>query len=182
MLISEDYKQQNSQLHASRSDYGTGGRAVANHAEMLARLFHCADALDYGCGKGTLAVGLRYLGSNLIVTEYDPAVEGKDAPPKPAELVVCSDVLEHVEPECLDAVWYHIHSLTKKALFFTVHCGPAQKTLPDGRNAHLTQQPPEWWLTQAFRLFKFHSGSIGPDHLGCCLLPREDVPAWWRGC
>lgn len=182
MLISDAYKQQNSALHASRADYGTGGRAVAHHVETIARMHRCVDVLDYGCGKGTLAVGLRYLGSTLPVAEYDPALGGKDTAPKPADLVVCSDVLEHVEPECLDAVWHHLHSLTRKALFFTVHTGPAQKTLPDGRNAHLTQQPPEWWLTSAFRLFRFHSGSIGPDHVGCCMLPRADVPSWYRGC
>ena len=30
--------------------------------------------------------------------------------------------------------------------FFTVHTGPAMKVLADGRNAHLIQQPPDWWL------------------------------------
>jgi hypothetical protein len=35
--------------------------------------------------------------------------------------------------------------VTDKYGFFTIHTGPAVKTLPDGRNAHLIQQPFDWW-------------------------------------
>ena len=35
---------------------------------------------------------------------------------------------------------------TKKFGFFTIHSGPAVKVLEDGRNAHLIQKPPSWWL------------------------------------
>ena len=36
---------------------------------------------------------------------------------------------------------------------FTVHTAPAKKVLPDGRNAHLIQQPPEWWLPKFMERF-----------------------------
>ena len=45
--------------------------------------------------------------------------------------------------------------LTEVVAFLTVHTGPASKILPDGRNAHINQQPMEWWLpklTQRFEL------------------------------
>jgi hypothetical protein len=60
--------------------------------------------------------------------------------------VACIDVLEHIEPHLLDSVLDHLKSLAVQALFATVHCGPAKKILSDGRNAHLIQQPPSWWL------------------------------------
>lgn len=37
---------------------------------------------------------------------------------------------------------------------FTVCRGPAVKTLPDGRNAHLIQQPPAWWLPKFIERFE----------------------------
>ena len=61
-------------------------------------------------------------------------------------MVACIDVLEHIEPEYLQGVFDHLQDLTEVILFATVHTGPAGKTLSDGRNAHLTQQPMEWWL------------------------------------
>ena len=79
------------------------------------------------------------------VLEYDPAIEGKNKVPLPADLVVCTDVLEHIEPEYLDSVLVHLASLTQLASFFVVHTGPAQKELADGRNAHLTIENSEWW-------------------------------------
>jgi FkbM family methyltransferase len=97
--------------------------------------------LDYGCGKQTLAAALP----DLRVIGYDPAVPGLDAPPQPADLVVCTDVLEHVEPELIDNVLDDLCRVAKKAAFVTVATRPAVKTLADGRNAHLTVQPLAWW-------------------------------------
>ena len=66
--------------------------------------------------------------------------------PKEAELVCCIDVLEHVEPLYIDAVLIDLKKITIEHGFFTIHTGPARKTLPDGRNAHLIQKPTSWWL------------------------------------
>lgn len=77
--------------------------------------------------------------------EYDPAIEGIDALPLPAELLICTDTLEHVEPDRIDAVLTHIRSLTLIAAYLVISTQPAHKTLRDGRNAHLIVESPEWW-------------------------------------
>jgi hypothetical protein len=46
-----------------------------------------------------------------------------------------------------------LKSLVERCGFFTVHIGPAIKTLPDGRNAHLIQQPADWWLPRLMSRF-----------------------------
>lgn len=109
--------------------------------------------LDYGCGhnlslKRTLKpeTAFRYQG-------YDPGVPEYAGDPVPAEMVVCIDVLEHIEPDLIDNVLDHLEELTEKILFATVHTGPAGKNLPDGRNAHLIQKPPEWWLPKFIERF-----------------------------
>jgi hypothetical protein len=73
-------------------------------------------------------------------------VERFRKPPFPAELVCCIDVLEHIEPDKIDAVLDHLKSLTQGIAFLSIDTGPAKKTLSDGRNAHLIQEGWLWWL------------------------------------
>jgi hypothetical protein len=68
-------------------------------------------------------------------------------------MVACIDVLEHIEPHLLDNVLDDLRRVTRDLLFVTVDCGPAVKVLPDGRNAHLIQQPPSWWLPKLMSRF-----------------------------
>ncbi len=47
-----------------------------------------------------------------------------------------------------------LKGITKNLGFFSVHTGPAVKTLPDGRNAHIIQQPSSWWLPRMCQHFE----------------------------
>lgn len=153
--ISEEYVKANRELHETNEQYGTSsGRRVGTVKSLIDNL-KPQTVLDYGCGKGLLAKNL-----SIPIWEYDPAIPGKDSPPRPADLVVCTDVLEHIEPEYLDAVLRDLARVTLKTGYFVICTGPAGKTLPDGRNAHLIQQPREWWeakLAEHFSIGKFLS-------------------------
>ena len=142
MRITDEYRDQNMQLHRTRPDYGANG---ARHAEAIRNIcmsWNIKSLLDYGCGKGSLIEALRVPWAR----GYDPCVPGMDVDPKPAEMVVCTDVLEHVEPACVEEVLDHMEKLTRRLLFVGISLRPAGKTLPDGRNTHLTVQPAAWWL------------------------------------
>ena len=161
MLITPEYRQLNRGLHRRRPDYGTSGHRWARTALSLALAYKARDILDYGCGKQTLAEALKDTDYGATARArtgkdlrgYDPALEGLDASPDPADIVVCGDVLEHVEPECLDAVLDDLRRVTRKAALLVVATRPAEKTLEDGRNAHLTVEPAEWWLPRITRRF-----------------------------
>lgn len=84
---------------------------------------------------------------------YDPAFP-EYGDPRPAELVCCIDVLEHIEPEYLDAVMEGLHKITYKLGFFSIATAPAKKILSDGRNAHLIQKPAAWWLPVLSKRFE----------------------------
>lgn len=140
MLISQDYRELNRRLHSERPDYGVSGERWAAHIRRLADHAHTRDILDYGCGKRTLEKALGFQ-----IRNYDPCISGVDAVPEPAELVVCGDVLEHIEPENLDDVLDDLKRVTSKWGFFVINTGPAKKFLADGRNAHLIQEKWEWW-------------------------------------
>lgn len=139
--ITPEYVEMNRQLHELKKGYGTSGERWARAILDYSMHYQTRDILDYGCGKATLSYALPF-----DIRCYDPAIEGLDKPPEPADIVVCTDVLEHVEEQCVDAVLDELQRLTRIFLFATVATGPARKNLPDGRNAHITQRPLLWWL------------------------------------
>ena len=159
MRFTPEYQALNRKLHASNPTFGGHGSKWAEHVQKVAQLMNSTSILDYGCGKGSLAMAVP-----LPIREYDPAVPGKDADPAPADLVVCTDVLEHIEPECLQEVLDHIASLTVRIAFFTIHCGAASKNLPDGRNAHLSQHSMQWWTEQINKRFVIAQSQIVGAH------------------
>ena len=148
-LISEQYRKQLVAMHKSLPRFGIGSK---HRKEFIASLGY-ENILDYGCGKGRLGIG----------KSYDPAVKEFSEDPAPADLVVCTDVLEHIEPECLDDVLKHIRSKMLKAGYFTIGCSPAAKKLPDGRNAHLIIKPPEWWVKKLSGYFVIKNSSTYLD-------------------
>jgi len=143
MLISPEYLQTQIAFHRDPAGYGERGGKWAETVRWLISHYNAASVLDYGCGKASLSSEL-----GPICRDYDPAIPGKDALPSFADLVVSTDVLEHVEPDKLSSVLEHIRSLARRAVFVVVALVPTNKTLPDGQNAHLIQESPEWWTDQ----------------------------------
>jgi 2-polyprenyl-3-methyl-5-hydroxy-6-metoxy-1,4-benzoquinol methylase len=144
-LLSAEYRDLQRLLHARPDGYGRSGAKNADPVLNFAADTGSRSILDYGCGEGRLKAALRDRGWTGSVHEYDPCLPSLDAEPEPADLVVCTDVLEHIEPECLDNVLSHLRSLSLKHGYFLISTVVAGKTLADGRNAHLIVQPPEWW-------------------------------------
>jgi len=148
-LISSRHRELNAQLHRERLEYGVGG---GKHAEVVAKLRESCKAesvLDYGCGKGYLAKSLSF-----PIWEYDPAIPEKSDSPRPADLVVCTDVLEHIEKDKLPAVLDDLRRCTKKVGYFVIHTGPAVKTYADGSNTHLLQHGLDWWQKRVGAFFE----------------------------
>lgn len=180
MLITDEYKSLNEKLHETNKHYGTSGHKWANQVQSFVKLMDSHGVLDYGCGKSTLAQNLPF-----AIKQYDPAVEKYAALPEPADLVVCTDVLEHIEPDCIDDVIEHILSVTKQMAFLVIANRPAQKILEDGRNAHLIQQNDIWWLAKLlpkFHLLQFASSFLSASAMESNMLeyvlilsPRYDL-------
>ena len=162
MLITEEYRKEQEKLHA-KGNYGvTAGKYAPMVAEMITRL-EVAHLLDYGCGSNvSLGKGLKDIGFEADFTYqcYDPGVPEYSGEPAPADLVVCCDVLEHIEPTLLEDVLDNLADLTEVAGFFSIHTGPAGKFLSDGRNAHLIQKPYQWWLPKIWDRFEIQSFQV----------------------
>jgi hypothetical protein len=165
MTISEEYRELNRQLHETNEHYGVSSAKWVDQVKGLIATNNITSFLDYGCGKALLLDAIkREFGDRVRCQGYDPAIERFAASPEPADLVACTDVLEHIEPEYLDAVLDDLARLTRRAAFLVVATRPAKKILPDGRNAHLIQEPYSWWLPriwERWEMITFQSPANG---------------------
>jgi hypothetical protein len=150
--ISEEYLRLQQELHKN-PNYGVASLHFAPIVADVIRQTGVRSLSDYGAGKKNLLKGLQQAGvSGIDYLPYDPAFP-EYGPPSPADLVCCIDVLEHIEPDMLENVLRELHRITVGIGFFSVHMGPAGKTLSDGRNAHLIQKPSSWWLHRLVEYF-----------------------------
>jgi len=144
MLITPAYLATQKRVHKAQPAYGISSKCGVAAAKLLHESYGVESIIDYGCGKGRLKIHYPY----VSITEYDPAIEGKDNPNLcPADAVLCHDVMEHIEERCLPDVMRHMTALALTYLYLTITTRPARKILPDGRNAHITLWTPKEWLT-----------------------------------
>ncbi len=181
-LITDTYRELNRELHRL-PQYGASGKLYAHRVKTLADELGTRDILDYGCGKRTLEGALGF-----SIQNYDPCIAGLDGSPQPADIVACIDVLEHIEPELLERVLDDLRRLTKYAAFLYIATRPAKKTLADGRNAHLIQQPVDWWLgklRERFDIWSVEPGQgaflviVGVPGTARPLPSSSSKTAWW---
>jgi len=164
-LITPGYVEQNAALH-EQPGYGSSGHLWLGHIVELAKAVNLRSLIDYGAGKGTLG---NYLGPyGIAYTLYDPATF-PTLPDRPADMVVALDVMEHIEPDYVQAVMQHIGELTRKVVFLHVSTRPATKKLSDGRNAHLIVQDWYWWkpvITQHFKTVRIRQNVDSFEFVG----------------
>jgi hypothetical protein len=107
-LISETYRNQLAQLHNERKDFGTSSAMYGAIVKQLIAQYKPKSFIDYGCGKQALKpfVSCTYI-------PYDPAIPEVSASPGAADFVMTSEVLEHLEPQHLEAVMEETHTSSK---------------------------------------------------------------------
>lgn len=137
--------------HAEQYRLWLDGKPVDKHhkwAVTVASMHQDGESiLDYGCARRRLRHSLSQGAEELLpfLREYDPGVPGCDGPPEPADIVVCTDVLEHVEVECLDDVLAHLKALTKRIALVVISTKASEMTLPDGTPQHKLVMNATWW-------------------------------------
>jgi len=141
-MISDSLKQVYTQIHAKTS---FGKRAkIPPGVKKFIREKKPASILDFGCGKGNLVKVLQESYSDITVFGYDPANPDFNKEIPCVDMIISTDVLEHVEPEFINDT-IEMLSLKGKFHYHLISCAPAKLILSDGRNAHLIQEGPDWW-------------------------------------
>ena len=162
-MFTEKYRLLNKQLHESNADYGTAIKSKINLITDIIDNQHIHSVLDYGCGKGLLKKLLleKYGDNKLWINEYDIAFEQKLSR-SPSDLVVCSDVMEHVETEYTKAVLEDIEHHTQRYALFVISTKQSDKNLPDGRNAHINIKSTKDWAELLNQYFEIDSQKFIP--------------------
>ena len=145
----DTYLEQAKQYH--KDDKNWQGIALKKFIPAINQIIKDKDIksiLDYGCGKA------KYHPEEWNATKYDPAVpEYQNKPTNKFDLVISTDVLEHIPVDNLKNVIDDIFSYSKKWVFVSVCCRKANAILPNGYNAHATIESAKWWR-ELFKPYK----------------------------
>lgn len=147
MDLDSKYQEQLIELHKNDKTFNAGRKKLSTVLPFIDQ-YNPTTLLDIGCGKGGLIKAISEE-RNIKTTGYDPGVpEYINWPDEVFDVVISTDALEHVEPDQLADTLQSIDLKFKQSAFFIIACYPAKKFLPDGRNAHLIIETPEWWRQQ----------------------------------
>jgi ubiquinone/menaquinone biosynthesis C-methylase UbiE len=135
-------------------------------------------ALDVGCGVGQGVALMRNKGIEAYgidisekiksfwemgnISQFCQVTCADNIPFKDNyfDLVVCTEVLEHVPEEGVTSVLKEMFRVCKKFCFFTIAITKAVHKMPyDGSEPHICVKPPEWWKEKmesiGYRVFHF---------------------------
>ena len=140
MLISEEHRSAETRRHISDPEYGGEAIAWAQQISTIINAIQCDTALDYGAGKGELHRHLE-LDHRVAVHLYDPAIPAISHAPEPQEIVLCINVLDHVEEASIDAVLDDLKRCTQRTIFMVLN----------------EDRPMEWWLPKVMERFSIQS-------------------------
>jgi hypothetical protein len=104
--------------------------------------------LDYGSGKGhQYSVSRQHEVWGFPQPRcFDPGVpEFAGKPTEQFDGVISLDCMEHIPEQYVDQVLGEIFGFARKYVFLVIFTDLARKSLPDGRNCHLTVRPEAWW-------------------------------------
>jgi len=131
------------------------GLSILQHADEIGKLikqYEVKKVLDYGCGHGDQYRAPHRLHARWglkwwDVTLYDPSFERIDEQPVGKwDLVVCSDVLEHIPEDQVEDTIGYLFMYARKLVWASVCCRPAKKNfLGTDINLHVTLKPVAWW-------------------------------------
>jgi 2-polyprenyl-3-methyl-5-hydroxy-6-metoxy-1,4-benzoquinol methylase len=132
------------QLHQQRS-YGDTGSVYTDDVRSFIDETGSVSVLDFGAGRGSLKSSLHNKYS-IDIDEFDPCIPDKEIIPKEEyELVITTDLLEHLFEEEIDNLFEEILSLKPKFMYHAISTRTATILLPDGSNCHKTVKNTEWW-------------------------------------
>ena len=158
---------------------------------------NCKTLLDYGCGKAIpyskkecKSIGLKKPVQELCNLDsfdlYDPAYpKYNKLSKKKYDIVVCTDVMEHIAEQDIDYVLKDILSHSKKAVFLNISCQPALKHFKEGKfkgqNVHISVFDGMWWsdkvknIWNKFKHLKIYMVCVGKDYTHVDCIKKEKV-------
>lgn len=134
--------------------YGNTSESLKSFVLPFVRFLKPKSILDYGCGQSRLLEILRQESKvDAELYRFDPAIEEYEVlVPQKIDLIICTDVLEHIPEDGLDDVLKTIKAKSDNVIF-TICCRKAVHNLPDGQNCHCTVKEKKWWILRLREYF-----------------------------
>lgn len=140
-----DYIKQYELLYKIKKNYGKTSIKLYDMLEKIINDLNILSVLDYGCGKSKL-LDLIKKNKKIKIYRYDPAIKKYSKLTKnKVNLVICTDVLQHVPLYDLDRVLKEIKSKGVYVLFY-IKCTNHKTKLPNKTYANCTVYDKKWWL------------------------------------
>lgn len=140
-----DYIKQYELLYKIKKNYGKTSIKLYDMLEKIINDLNILSVLDYGCGKSKL-LDLIKKNKKIKIYRYDPAIKKYSKLTKnKTDLVICTDVLQHVPLYDLDRVLKEIKSKGIYILFY-IKCTNHKTKLPNKTYANCTVYDKKWWL------------------------------------
>ena len=141
MSLYDIYLEQAKQYH--KNDKIWQGTTLTKYIPLINQIIKDKDIktiLDFGCGKA------KHHPLEWNATKYDPAIpDYQNKPTGKFDLVISTDVLEHIPVANLKPIIDELFEYSNKWLFVSVCCRKAKAILPNGYNAHATIESAKWW-------------------------------------
>lgn len=173
-LISENQKNAREAFYHSPFAYNN---IITQFSPIVSELINnnkFSSVLEYGAHNTDLVTSL-VLDHEITLRCFDPAITQFTRRPEPAQMLVCIDFIEKVEPNFLENTLKDIASLTEQLALFVIQCGPAQNEYSDGRDINLIQDPLSLWLNRILDHFELdHLLKLEDDRYLLLLFPKED--------
>ena len=148
MITNKNYVEQYKLLNDKNKFYYESNLSIfnmINEISLFIDYLKPKNILDYGCGNGILLKLLKHKYPKINIDGYDPAIkEFSVISNNHYDMIINTDVLEHIPKSDICDVLNHIKSLSNN-VFFCLHHGKAWTILPNGENAHITIEPKEWY-------------------------------------
>jgi hypothetical protein len=129
-------------MHAKKKFSGASLEPHIKEIKSLIKEYDCQTILDYGCGQAQCHKDGKIKGAAL----YDPYVDRYSVKPEGVfDLVICTDVMEHVPEDEVGKTLTELMNYTNKVLYLAIATYPANKKFSNGENVHVTIKPKEWW-------------------------------------
>lgn len=177
--------------HLGDGKYADISQEYAKVANILGEQLAFNSVIDVGCGPGLILERLRQLeydvtgldGSKFALekapksvpiqlvdlTTWDPA------PGDARDLVICSELLEHIPAEHADKLVDTITSLARERIFLTA-ATPGQ-----GGHGHVNEQPNSYWIEKVTRR-GFRYDAWGTDRMRAALAKElRQTLTWFAG-
>lgn len=147
-----DYIKQYELLYKIKKNYGKTSIKLYDMLKKIINDLNISSVLDYGCGKSKL-LDLIKKNSKIKIFKYDPAIKKYSTLTKnKTDLVICTDVLQHVPLYDLDRVLKEIKSKGIYILFY-IKCTNHKTKLPNKTYANCTVYDKKWWLEKLSNYF-----------------------------